>query len=127
MSPKMLPTIPWLLHFRSSQLSIATSHKILCFYLRSCCPDEITSRCSTNCFPCYVWFFGVGSSQATSQASSPVHPKPNQLELFPTGNTPRSSNGNSHHMPLTLTFVLLLRFSYQEIVKCHLPILSFDI
>ncbi|KAK7865699.1 hypothetical protein R5R35_014509 [Gryllus longicercus] len=41
-----------------------------------------------------------GSSQATSQASSPVHPKPNQLELFPSGNPPRSSNASPLPSPM---------------------------
>nr|CAD7458525.1 unnamed protein product [Timema tahoe] len=37
-------------------------------------------------FPFDPWHAG------SSQASSPVHPKPNQLELFPSGNPPRSAN-----------------------------------
>jgi len=37
----------------------------------------------------------------TSQASSPVHPKPNQLELFPsTGSAPRSSNASPLPSPM---------------------------
>ncbi|GFG34336.1 hypothetical protein Cfor_08786, partial [Coptotermes formosanus] len=38
---------------------------------------------------------------STSQASSPVHPKPNQLELFPsTGSAPRSSNASPLPSPM---------------------------
>ncbi|XP_023719517.1 endophilin-A isoform X4 [Cryptotermes secundus] len=37
----------------------------------------------------------------TSQGSSPVHPKPNQLELFPsTGSAPRSSNASPLPSPM---------------------------
>lgn len=37
----------------------------------------------------------------SSQASSPVHPKPNQLELFPsTGSAPRSSNASPLPSPM---------------------------
>ncbi|XP_069696337.1 endophilin-A isoform X2 [Periplaneta americana] len=40
-------------------------------------------------------------STGTSQASSPVHPKPNQLELFPsTGSAPRSSNASPLPSPM---------------------------
>ncbi|XP_066992824.1 endophilin-A isoform X7 [Anabrus simplex] len=40
------------------------------------------------------------SSTGTSQASSPVHPKPNQLELFPSGNPPRSTNASPLPSPM---------------------------
>nr|CAD7590662.1 unnamed protein product [Timema genevievae] len=36
----------------------------------------------------------------SSQASSPVHPKPNQLELFPSGNPPRSANASPLPSPM---------------------------
>ncbi|XP_063224371.1 endophilin-A isoform X8 [Bacillus rossius redtenbacheri] len=36
----------------------------------------------------------------TSRSSSPVHPKPNQLELFPSGNQPRSSNASPLPSPM---------------------------
>ncbi|XP_023719514.1 endophilin-A isoform X1 [Cryptotermes secundus] len=40
-------------------------------------------------------------STGTSQGSSPVHPKPNQLELFPsTGSAPRSSNASPLPSPM---------------------------
>ncbi|XP_021936727.1 endophilin-A isoform X11 [Zootermopsis nevadensis] len=40
-------------------------------------------------------------STGSSQASSPVHPKPNQLELFPsTGSAPRSSNASPLPSPM---------------------------
>jgi hypothetical protein len=46
---------------------------------------------------CVLTNISVAVGVGTSQASSPVHPKPNQLELFPsTGSAPRSSNGNFH-------------------------------
>ncbi|XP_066992822.1 endophilin-A isoform X5 [Anabrus simplex] len=38
--------------------------------------------------------------KGTSQASSPVHPKPNQLELFPSGNPPRSTNASPLPSPM---------------------------
>ncbi|XP_063224408.1 endophilin-A isoform X12 [Bacillus rossius redtenbacheri] len=40
------------------------------------------------------------SSTGTSRSSSPVHPKPNQLELFPSGNQPRSSNASPLPSPM---------------------------
>ncbi|XP_049766443.1 endophilin-A isoform X6 [Schistocerca cancellata] len=36
----------------------------------------------------------------SSLASSPVHPKPNQLELFPSGNVPRSANASPLPSPM---------------------------
>ncbi|XP_049766439.1 endophilin-A isoform X2 [Schistocerca cancellata] len=38
--------------------------------------------------------------KGSSLASSPVHPKPNQLELFPSGNVPRSANASPLPSPM---------------------------
>ncbi|XP_049837121.1 endophilin-A isoform X2 [Schistocerca gregaria] len=40
------------------------------------------------------------ASTGSSLASSPVHPKPNQLELFPSGNVPRSANASPLPSPM---------------------------